>query len=489
MRVLITVILAASFPAVAQSDRAGKLESLLAEAHEAQARSDYRAAADAYRQALAIQPDVAELWSNLGLMQYESHEYPTAEDAFRRALGINRSLFVPNLFLGLDLLELKRPRNAVEYLLAAHKVKPQDAQVLIALGRAFHASFDPARSREWYQRAVDLAPGNGDAWFGLGVVYLDLAESASAKLTGAFAQSEYVAELTADALAEQRRVGALESRTTGTKRPVRSTKPIERYPLAPERPLPALGNMTEHELEQFAGDTFSSADFRAAAAAAERLEHQYPSDAAGWYWAVRAYQQLGVAALARAGEVEPESPRMHALLGDAYQRRKMFREAEAEYSNLLTLAPDDIGGLTGLAAAYLHDGRLDDAQVAAKKALARDPQDSEINLLMGEILVARHEYTEAEPYLERSLHARPDLLPRVHALRGRVFARTGRSKEAIDELTQGLASDEDGSVYYQLGRLYESSGDAKAAAAAFEKSQQIRAKRDVAAKENLAPVQ
>ena len=154
---------------------------------------------------------------------------------------------------------------------------------------------------------------------------------------------------------------------------------------------------------------------------------------------------------------------------------------------MLALEPDSIAGLAGLTAAYLHDGHLEEAQTTAQKALARDPRDSEINLLMGEILVAQHKYSDAEPYLEHSLHARPDLLPRVHALLGRVYARTGRSKEAIDELTQGLASDEDGSVYYQLARLYQSSGDTKAAAAAFEKSQQIRAKRDALTEGTLAP--
>ena len=133
------------------------MESLLAEAHQAQARSDYRAAAGAYQKALAIRPDLAELWSNLGLRRYESHDYPQAEAAFQRALGINNSLFVPNLFLGLDLVELKRPHQAVGYLLAAEKLNPQDAQVLLALGRAFHVLSDPARSREWYQRAADLA--------------------------------------------------------------------------------------------------------------------------------------------------------------------------------------------------------------------------------------------------------------------------------------------------------------------------------------------
>ena len=89
MRAVLTIALAAWIPALAQPDPAARLESLLAQARQAQARSDFRAAATAYREALALRPDVAELWSNLGLMQHESREYSQAADAFRSALRLN----------------------------------------------------------------------------------------------------------------------------------------------------------------------------------------------------------------------------------------------------------------------------------------------------------------------------------------------------------------------------------------------------------------
>lgn len=262
---------------------------------------------------------------------------------------------------------------------------------------------------------------------------------------------------------------------------VRSAPLIE-----PERPIPEPRNLAE--AQRFASDAFFSGHFRTTARASDRVRQRYPNDPAGWYWAVRANQKLGVAALARAGEVEPRSPRIHALLGDFHQRRKMFDEAREEYSRMLAMSPDSVAALAGLASAYFADARLEEAQVTAQKALALSPADSELNLLMGDILVAQHEYAKAERFLVHSLRARPDLLPRVRVLLGRVFAMTGRSKEAIQELTQGLASDEDGSVYYQLARLYQEAGDAKAAAAAFGKSREIRARRDALAQGMLTPI-
>ncbi len=471
-------------------------------------------------------------------------------------------------------------------MLAAEKLKPDDPQPALALGRTFHALWEPEKSERWYRRALVLAPRNGEAWYGLGLAYFGLAETAGAKLTSSFRESVYVAELTASARAEEgslteaihayrallalkaappqcshtsygfvlishgdpaeaeqefrrdlescpaARIGmarllfesgaqekALEMLTdlansdregfdswlprfwegldtqqletrlaqlrqsTGVMAVAVSARLREgvRYAplLEPERPIPESGNV--EDLRRFASNAFFSGRFRTAALASDRLRRKYPDDPAGWYWAVRANQKLGVAALARAGEVEPDSPRIHALLGDAYQRRKRFDEAREEYSKVLAISPDSVAGLAGLAKADYADGRLEEAQNTAQKALARSPADSEINLLMGEILVARREYADAEPYLEHSLHARPDLLPQAHALLGQVCARTGRPKEAIKELTQGLASDQDGSVHYQLARLYQEAGDAGAAALAFEKSKQIRARYDALA--------
>src|SRR5579875_206782 len=375
MRLLLLIALAARL--FASQDPAAELRLLLVRASEAQARGDFSSAAASYRRAVAIRPDLPELWSNLGLMQYQLRDYRKAEESFRHAVAIDKSLFVPNLFLGLDLLELKRLREAVGSLLAAEKLNPKDTQVLLALGRAFHALFDPAQSRDWYQRAIDIAPLNGDAWYGLGVAYLELAVRAD-----------------------------------------RDTVQRERY------------------------------------------------------------QTLGAQALAHAGELEPDSPGMHALLGDVYRQKGMFQEAEREYSKLLALQPGSLAGLAGLAAAYSGTGQLDAAEATARKALAQAAQDGDINLLMGEILLAKREYRAAEPYLNRGLHARPEELPRVDAVLGRVYARTGRPKEAMRQLTQGASSDDDGSVYYELARLYQSLGNSKAAAAAFEKSQQLRANRD-----------
>jgi predicted Zn-dependent protease len=94
---------------------------------------------------------------------------------------------------------------------------------------------------------------------------------------------------------------------------------------------------------------------------------------------------------------------------------------------------------------------------------------------MGEALLSRHDYAAAEPFLQKGLGAKPQMLPHVHALLGTVYAETGRTQEAIAQLEMGLAADEDGSTHYKLARMYRKAGDTKRADAAI---QQVKALED-----------
>jgi predicted Zn-dependent protease len=69
------------------------------------------------------------------------------------------------------------------------------------------------------------------------------------------------------------------------------------------------------------------------------------------------------------------------------------------------------------------------------------------------------------------------MLPRIHALMGKVYAETGRTQQAIKELNLGASSDEDGSVAYLLAHLYLRLGDKKEALAALARMETIKRQR------------
>jgi predicted Zn-dependent protease len=198
------------------------------------------------------------------------------------------------------------------------------------------------------------------------------------------------------------------------------------------------------------------------------------TEAEGLYWEMKSAQRLATVALAHASEMDSSSPKLHILLGDIYRQQTFLPDAEQEYGKALALQPEDTGALFGLSLALLADNQIDEAFHVTQAALKNRSDDPELNAVMGEILCARNDFAGAEQYLEKGLNTKPEYVPHVHALLGKVYARTGRTKQAIAELKFALADDKDGTVHYQIARLYLKIGDRNSAQQAFGVSRQLR---------------
>lgn len=245
----------------------------------------------------------------------------------------------------------------------------------------------------------------------------------------------------------------------------------ERRLASQSAPLPA------ENLRLLAACAFFTGDNARTAQAASALQALEPHSIEALYWSVQANERLAFEALARFQQLEPDSARNHILLGDIYHQLGREDDAQAEYLKALSLAPGDPAAMLGLANAYLDNYNAKGAMQIAQAALARSPDDPELNLLVAQVLIGQREYTEAEPYLTKSLHAKPQMLPRIHALFGKVYAETGQTQKAIEELKLGASSDEDGSVQYLLARLYRQIGDTQEANEALDRMKTIKQQR------------
>jgi len=241
---------------------------------------------------------------------------------------------------------------------------------------------------------------------------------------------------------------------------------------------PALETLDSAQLQLLASCSFYAGDFLTTSKAAERQKANRETLARGLYWETKADQKLAIASLSRAGEIDPNSPRMHVLAGDVFRQKRRWSEAEAEYRKALAIDPTSRGARLSLAIVLFTELKTDEALQITKSLLAEVPDDPEANLLAGEILVQGHQFDQAEPYLSKCNGLDPDLIPRLHVLFGQVYAATNRISAAISEYKLGLASDEDGSIHYQLARLYEKSGDKDAAEEEIRISQQLRKRWD-----------
>ena len=592
-------------------------EALLASAQQAQAKGDFESAAEFYRQAAAIHPEIAELKSNLGLMYYQIGKDEQAIAAFRQANRLNPELFVPNLFLGREYVKLKRFSEAIPYLKHASVSKPDDIHVQLGLAQAYAGAGKTRLAIASYLHAAQIDPRDADIWYHLGVSYLEQVEADARVLLALHKDSSYFQVLVADNFSEQHafiqaaeayqqallsprfppgtrasygfvllhrhdltgaerefnaeltsspgsliaklglarlhlehgateeawkqikeiwtadagfvranaiffgaglsqskraelqhvleehqesgggselttvlQSGVLDERlvTVGTaftaansddSAQVKALHPAEFYEKGEYREcshllssrLEAL-SITELRILVFCAH--STGDYRRAFDAAAKMVSIPGTESEGLYWETKSAQKLATAALARASEMDSSSPKLHILLGDINRQRKFFSEAEQEYRKALMLQPENTGALFGLSLALLADDQVDEAFHVAQAALKTSPDDPEFNAVMGEILCARNDFAGAEPYLKKSLNTKPEYIPHVHALLGKVYARTGRTAQAIAELKLALADDKDGTVHYQIARLYLKVGDRDSAKQAFDVSQRLR---------------
>ena len=603
---------------VAFSQQTQDFDFLLASAQKAQARGDFKAAAEFYQRAVAFRPEIAELQANLGLMYYQTGKDQQATTAFRQAIRLKPGLFAPNLFLGLDYGRLQRFNDAIPYLRRATSLNPSDLQAQLALGQAYTATGNPRLAIPVYLRAVRLDPKKADGWFHLGVAYLQQLETAARLLVDQHKHSGYLHARMAETFAQQRaftqsakayketlaggtfppdthagyafvllnqhelsgaqreldaelasnpgslmaRLGlarlhieqdampdaakeiaeiwkadasffrtnmrlltelpqerlsplrsALEAQSSDeglpaelgellvhitaekepidiseTERAVADKSQPSRKPGLTAAELYANGRYSEcsdllssrihqlhaPELRLLASCSYSTSRYQLAFVTAQRLTLSRATEAEGLYWETKSAEKLATRALARASELDSDSPTLHVLLGDIARERKQYADAKSEYQRALAIRPEDSGAVFGLSLSMLGDSDTDGALRVAKAALQKSPDDPELNAVMGEILSAQYQFSDAEPYLKKALKAKPDLIRHVHALLGRVYAETNRTPEAISELKLGLADDKDGHVHYQLAHVYQKIGDRVSAQKALEQSVRIQ---------------
>ncbi len=618
----LAILLAACCQVCSQQDHSlSRLESLLQTARESQQRGDDASAARAYREALSLRPDLAQLWSNLGLIQHEQKLYPEAIDSLQQAHRRDPSLFVPNLFLGIDLLQIGKTDEAMPYLVKAVQLKKDDPQVHLALGRGYRAQGKLALAASEFNRVIELDPQQSSAWFSLGLVYLDVVERDSRRMSSEYRSSAYAKALLAESLVKQARYHeaadvyqdvlssnskppcmrselgfiylkqgdvskasaeyATETREnpacslailgnarvaieTGSYRdasatltqlwerdhgfmhtdtalltdglpanalssftaflalqhdsaaiptdlyellsaafkgiPVSNKKasasaassrlPLHtvaesyamgRYQECARQELPSLNTKETSALRLLASCSFFTGDYVLSSDAGVALTTKPMFEDEGLYWSIRANEQLAFRALDRYQQLQPDSERTHLLLGDIYRQRRRNDDAIEEYKRALQLSPGDPAALLGLSTAYLLNGNYPATVETLRPALNRVPDDADMNLVMGEAFVESQQYADAEIYLQRALSAKPQMIPHVHALLGRVYANSGRPADALEQLKMGLSSDEDGSIHYQLAKLYRQKGDSKDAAAAIDQMKELQRRRREAA--------
>lgn len=134
---------------------------------------------------------------------------------------------------------------------------------------------------------------------------------------------------------------------------------------------------------------------------------------------------------------DDEKVTVYFMRGAMLERQKKFEAAEAEFRRVLEMDANNDGALNYLG--YMladRNVRLDEAYQMIKKALDLKPDSGAYLDSMGWVYYRQGKYSDAEGLLVRALQKQPD--PTVHDHLGDVYAKLGKTKEAVAQWQASL---------------------------------------------------
>ncbi len=196
-------------------------------------------------------------------------------------------------------------------------------------------------------------------------------------------------------------------------------------------------------------------------------------------------------------QVNPNSPIVHATLGNSFRREGNWEQARAHYEKVLAvnqidpditfylgeierqhgapakaaelftrtleLNPNFTEAYSRLGLTYYELGDFEKAAIHFKKAAELMPENPSNQLYLGMLSVRRGQYPEAVPHLQQAMRFadpnRPAEQARIHALLGLALARTDQTEQAQTHLEAAVKLEaNDHNSHRTLGDIYYAQG-------------------------------
>lgn len=463
--------------AAAQSD---DLAAKSAQGKQLMAQGRFEEAARVYSQLVKAAPGNAGLLLNLGLAQHMSGHEPEAAATLEAVLKTQPDAIPALITLGAAKLALNRPGEAVAPLKKAVTLKPGDHETRGQLANALLNAKRLDEAGAEYRKLADATPDDPRVWYGLGMTYQAMAAEAFERMQRANATSPYVSALVAETRVQRRqfRSGFFFYDEAAKQLPglhgihaaladvYRKTGHSDWAAAedAKERALPPA-DCKAHPAEcQFAGGhDLQILTLPVRDASAEPL-----------YWRAKAANELAMQALFRLGQLPP-SAELHQLRAEIARGQGQHLESVKEWRAALETQPGNPRLRQELATSFFLAQDYRAALAEVLDLLKSSPRSPELNFIAGDSLLRIEEPEKAVPYLAAALRSEPQLTAADASL-GLALSRLGKNAEAVPHLEKALELDDDGSLYYQLGRAYQALGSREKAAAAMAKYQALEQK-------------
>ncbi len=167
-------------------------------------------------------------------------------------------------------------------------------------------------------------------------------------------------------------------------------------------------------------------------------------------------------------EEDPHLALSHIAAGWAAEFNGDLSGALQHYSNAETLGRDNILYVEGRARSLKKMGQFQKAQAELELGLETFPESSSLLNELGDVLIRRAAYSEAEQVFRRSISLDPDN-PFGYVNTAQALHLLGRTDAAIKVVQEGLEIGADKNLYNNLGTYLYFEGRYEEAASAFER--------------------
>jgi len=330
------------------------------------------------------------------------------------------------------MLQLERQQDARRTLQQLAAELPEDAEVVLWLGKAEQALDNLQAAEQHYRESVRLAPEVFDAYLALAQLFFEMErpDDAVAVLTEARSRVEDTAEV-------RRMLGESELARNN---------------------LPAAEREFRKALELDPGET--AALF-------------------GLGVSLRRAGKLGEAeqAFARVAERDDNWPGLSLERGMVFEARGESERAVEMYEQALEERPDDTDLLLRLGAAQVAAGNLDQAEETLQRVIEARPNSAEAEHFMGRVAFARGELEDAMTHFRRAVS--------LDGTRGEFFLYLGWAAlergdlgRALEGITKALELDPSlGDAYWIRGRVRVRTGAVQDAREDLERALELKPSR------------
>lgn len=416
--------------------------------------SQHQRAREAYRKAIALDPNVPGLYDNLGISYFSTGNFAAGIAEFKKAIEIDPHDVAAGINLGRYYLRDKNYQSAIRHFLAAGVLQSRDPVSLFQLAQACFGARDLNRAHQAVGRLSGIAGSNARIRFSLGLL---LARNREYEM----AAREFKAiPPSASDFAVYLNLGMVYSKLGRFEQARQAYEnALQIDPASPE-PYLRLGiDAAKARRNAQAVDWLSQA--YAKAPGKEDISYVFAEELIqnrSYTWAE--------SVLSHAMKLHPDAAGLVEAQGDLYLAQQKNGQAADSYLRCLNMNPHLVSARVSLAKSYLASGQSEKAREQLEAVLLAQPGNAEANALLGsmelksgkeeaalhmteealkrdpdnrtanenlaEISIREGKYPQAYAALEKLAKLEPKS-SRVHFLLGRVLLKLGRQNDAEHE--------------------------------------------------------